>query len=130
MKDSKRRDFTINSIYADKEGNLFDPFNGKKDLEDGKINFIGDVETRIKEDYLRVLRYIRFFLKKDRAKDECQISLHGSLLIGYSIKNEKQCSTCFSSNKNKKDTINIIRVNTKHPYDFSRLIIIRHVVEN
>ena len=48
---SLRRDFTINSIYADINGNLFDPFDGKKDLENGKINFIGDPEKRIKEDY-------------------------------------------------------------------------------
>ena len=61
-KDASRRDFTINSIYSDKEGNLFDPFNGKKDLENGQVNFIGDVEKRIKEDYLRILRYLRFFL--------------------------------------------------------------------
>ncbi len=60
--DASRRDFTINSIYADIEGSLFDPFDGKKDLENGKINFIGNVETRIKEDYLRVLRYVRFYL--------------------------------------------------------------------
>ena len=60
--DAARRDFSINCIYSDKEGNLFDPFNGKKDLENGNINFIGKAEDRIKEDYLRVLRYIRFFL--------------------------------------------------------------------
>ena len=60
--DASRRDFTINSIYSDKEGNLFDPYNGKRDLENGVINFIGDTDTRIKEDYLRILRYIRFFL--------------------------------------------------------------------
>jgi len=60
--DANRRDFTINSIYSDKDGNLFDPFNGKKDLEDGIINFIGDAKKRIKEDYLRILRYLRFFL--------------------------------------------------------------------
>jgi tRNA nucleotidyltransferase/poly(A) polymerase len=60
--DASRRDFTINSIYADIQGNLFDPFEGKKDLENGKIDFIGNAETRIKEDYLRILRYIRFFL--------------------------------------------------------------------
>ena len=59
--DALRRDFTINSIYSDKEGNLFDPFNGKKDLENGLINFIGDADIRIKEDYLRILRYLRFF---------------------------------------------------------------------
>jgi poly(A) polymerase len=60
--DAARRDFSINSIYSDKEGNLFDPYNGKKDLEDGYIKFIGNAENRIKEDYLRILRYIRFFL--------------------------------------------------------------------
>ena len=60
--DASRRDFTINSIYSDRDGNLFDPYDGKKDLENGKVNFIGDTEKRIKEDYLRILRYIRFYL--------------------------------------------------------------------
>ena len=60
--DASRRDFTINSIYSDGEGNLFDPYDGKKDLENGFVNFIGETEKRIKEDYLRILRYIRFFL--------------------------------------------------------------------
>jgi len=60
--DASRRDFTFNSIYSDKEGNLFDPNDGVKDLERGKVEFIGDPEQRVKEDYLRVLRYIRFFL--------------------------------------------------------------------
>ena len=41
---------------------MFDPFNGRKDLKDGLIKFIGDPAKRIKEDYLRILRYIRFFL--------------------------------------------------------------------
>ena len=60
--DASRRDFTINSIYSDKDGNLFDPYNGKKDLENGFINFIGNIDKRIKEDYLRILRYLRFHL--------------------------------------------------------------------
>ena len=66
--DASRRDFTFNSIYADLHGNLYDPFDGKKDLKLGIVKFIGDPEKRIKEDYLRILRYIRFFLnysKKD-----------------------------------------------------------------
>jgi poly(A) polymerase len=61
-KDASRRDFSINSIYSDIDGNLFDPFNGKKDLEKGLIKFIGNPEERVKEDYLRILRYLRFFL--------------------------------------------------------------------
>ena len=60
--DASRRDFTFNSIYADLNGNLYDPFNGKKDLELGNVKFIGNPEKRIKEDYLRILRYVRFFL--------------------------------------------------------------------
>ena len=60
--DASRRDFTINSIYSDLNGNLYDPFNGKEDLEKKIIKFIGDPEKRIKEDYLRILRYIRFSL--------------------------------------------------------------------
>ena len=52
--DASRRDFSINSIYSDLRGNLFDPFNGKKDLENGIVNFIGNPEKRIREDYLRI----------------------------------------------------------------------------
>jgi poly(A) polymerase len=71
--DASRRDFTINSIYADIDGNLFDPFDGKKDLENGKVLFIGNAETRIKEDYLRILRYIRFFLNYSKVKHETSV---------------------------------------------------------
>jgi len=71
--DASRRDFTINSIYADLKGILFDPFDGKKDLEDGKIVFIGDPEIRIKEDYLRILRYIRFFVNYSKNKHDPKI---------------------------------------------------------
>ena len=60
--DASRRDFTINSIYSDMDGNIFDPYEGKRDLENGFINFIGDADKRLKEDYLRILRYFRFFL--------------------------------------------------------------------
>ena len=71
--DASRRDFTINSIYADIEGSLFDPFDGKKDLENGKVKFIGDIEIRIKEDYLRILRYVRFFLNYSKDKHDPKI---------------------------------------------------------
>ena len=71
--DALRRDFTINSIYADKEGNLFDPNDGVKDLEIGKIKFIGNAEKRIKEDYLRILRYLRFFLNYSNQEHKLEI---------------------------------------------------------
>ena len=59
--DASRRDFTINAIYADIEGRIFDPLNGISDLQNGIIKFIGSSEQRIQEDYLRILRYFRFF---------------------------------------------------------------------
>ena len=71
--DALRRDFSINSIYSDAGGNLFDPNNGKKDLEEGLIHFIGDAESRIKEDYLRILRYVRFFLNYSNHKHKPEI---------------------------------------------------------
>ena len=71
--DAARRDFSINSIYSDKDGNLFDPYNGKKDLESGNINFIGDSENRIKEDYLRILRYVRFFINYSNQSHDLNI---------------------------------------------------------
>ena len=59
--DALRRDFTINAVYADIEGQIFDPFNGISDLQNGVIKFIGTADERIQEDYLRILRYFRFF---------------------------------------------------------------------
>ena len=59
--DALRRDFTINAIYVDIEGRIFDPQNGITDLQNGKIKFIGNPDERIQEDYLRILRYFRFF---------------------------------------------------------------------
>ena len=73
QEDASRRDFTINAIFSDIHGNLYDPFNGKKDLEIGKIKFIGDADKRIKEDYLRILRYIRFFLNYSKIEHDDKI---------------------------------------------------------
>ena len=60
MQDSERRDFTINAIYMDIKGKIYDPQNGLEDLKKKEINFIGDPSLRIEEDYLRIIRYIRF----------------------------------------------------------------------
>ncbi len=59
--DAKRRDFTVNALYADADGTVHDPLGtGLDDLTARRIRFIGDAATRIREDYLRVLRFFRF----------------------------------------------------------------------
>jgi len=66
--DAQRRDFTINAIYGDIDGRIFDPQNGVSDLQNGRIKFIGVPEERIQEDYLRILRYFRFFIQYSKVK--------------------------------------------------------------
>ena len=63
--DSERRDFTINSIYLDIDGKIFDPQMGKDDLKNNNVKFIGDPQKRIEEDYLRIIRFIRFKIMYD-----------------------------------------------------------------
>ena len=58
--DASRRDFTINAIYLTTDKMLFDPVGGVADAEAGKVRFIGNAEDRIREDYLRILRFFRF----------------------------------------------------------------------
>jgi poly(A) polymerase len=58
--DAARRDFTINALYASAEGEVFDYFGGIDDLAAGRVRFVGDATTRIREDYLRILRLFRF----------------------------------------------------------------------
>ena len=58
--DAARRDFTINAIYLDANGMIFDPCHGCDDLAHGILRFIGNAEDRIEEDYLRILRFFRF----------------------------------------------------------------------
>ncbi len=59
--DSFRRDFTINAIYVNRDGKLFDFHNGIEDIKNRKLKFIGSANDRVKEDYLRILRYFRFY---------------------------------------------------------------------
>lgn len=60
LADASRRDFTMNAIYADADGSLYDPLGGIDDAKAGRVRFVGDADARIKEDYLRILRFFRF----------------------------------------------------------------------
>jgi len=58
--DAARRDFTMNALFLDAEGEVFDPLGGLADLRAGRVRFVGDASTRIREDVLRLLRFYRF----------------------------------------------------------------------
>lgn len=58
--DAARRDFTMNALYCDADGTVFDPLGGYADLQARRVRFIGDADQRIREDYLRILRFFRF----------------------------------------------------------------------
>jgi len=59
--DAARRDFTFNAMFCDMTGAIYDPFDGIADLKAGRVRFVGDAETRITEDVLRLLRFFRFY---------------------------------------------------------------------
>ncbi len=86
QEDSNRRDFTINSIYMNRNGKIFDPQNGVKDLKNNFIKFIGDPTQRIEEDYLRIIRFIRFSIQyqstiEDTTLDAIKLNLNGIKLL-------------------------------------------------
>ncbi len=60
MQDAARRDFTINALYAEPSGEVIDPLGGMTDLRARRVRFVGDPHQRIREDYLRILRFFRF----------------------------------------------------------------------
>ena len=60
IEDAKRRDFTINALYLDIDGSIYDPLDGLKDIKSAKVRFIGNANKRIEEDALRILRFFRF----------------------------------------------------------------------
>ena len=73
QEDSDRRDFTINSIYLSENGKVFDPQMGSRDLKNKIVKFIGDPNLRITEDYLRILRLIRFSIMYNSTPDNSTI---------------------------------------------------------
>lgn len=71
-RDAERRDFTINALYADADGTVADLVGGVDDIERRNLRFIGDAETRIREDYLRILRFFRFFAWYGKGRPDAQ----------------------------------------------------------
>ena len=71
--DARRRDFTINALYADTKGKIYDYVGGLKDLKANRLRFIGPALQRMKEDHLRLLRYFRFWAKTKSKKLDADV---------------------------------------------------------
>ncbi|MGW9232390.1 CCA tRNA nucleotidyltransferase [Pseudorhizobium sp. NPDC055634] len=70
--DAERRDLTVNALYADAAGEVIDLVGGLADIETRNVRFIGDAEARIAEDYLRVLRFFRFFAYYGKGRPDAE----------------------------------------------------------
>jgi poly(A) polymerase len=70
--DAQRRDFTINAMYCDASGTVFDPVGGYSDLVKRRVRFVGEPEARIREDFLRILRFFRFHARYGRGAPDRQ----------------------------------------------------------
>ena len=72
--DAARRDFTINALSMRRDGAVFDYFGGIEDLRAGRVRFVGEAAQRIAEDYLRILRFFRFFARYGRGVPDADAS--------------------------------------------------------
>jgi poly(A) polymerase len=82
--DAQRRDFTMNALYADRTGRVIDPVGGLADLAERRLRFVGGAEQRIREDYLRILRFFRFLAWYGRQAEPEAIRACASLRDGLS----------------------------------------------
>ena len=87
QEDAKRRDFTINALYCDAAGEIYDPVGGLQDIHARRVCFVGDAQARIREDYLRILRFFRFFAQYGAGEMDAegltasQLERHGLLQL-------------------------------------------------
>ena len=95
-KDAARRDFTINALYLTPERRLHDPVGGLADLDGRRVRFIGDAAHRIREDYLRILRFFRFSARFADAFDEAGLKACAALKASMDILSAERVGDEFS----------------------------------
>lgn len=114
--DAARRDFTMNALYADPDtGEIFDYFDGQRDLKDGVLRFIGQPAERIAEDFLRILRYFRFLARygngplNQDALDACAQGAHGLTALS-----RERIAQELARLLSLKDPVNSVRLMQQH----------------
>ena len=112
--DASRRDFTVNSLYADKDGKIYDFFNGQEDLKNNQLKFIGDPKQRIKEDYLRIMRFFRFLTSySNQTLDEKLIAIFKDESHNLSIISKERIWSEFKEILRSKNPVNTLQVMNK-----------------
>ena len=112
--DASRRDFTVNSLYADKDGKIYDFFNGQEDLKNNQLKFIGDPKQRIKEDYLRIMRFFRFLTSySNQTLDEKLIAIFKAESHNLSIISKERIWSEFKEILRSKNPVNTLQVMNK-----------------
>ncbi len=107
--DAVRRDFTINAIYADGDGHIFDPVGGLSDLDAQRVQFVGDAAKRIQEDPFRMLRYFR--LRGDFANLEKKIEVQ----IREAFRQFASCLGHISPQRKEQEMVKLFSAKTVHP---------------
>lgn len=102
-KDLKRRDFTINAICMDSNGNIIDNFNGKKDIKDKSIRVLGNINKKFREDPLRMIRALRFMITYN-------FRIENNALV-YILNHKELLSTKVSSTRKKEEIERILTCN-------------------
>jgi len=95
--DATRRDFCVNAIYLTPDGRLFDPVGGVKDANERRVRFIGKAENRIREDYLRILRFFRFSARFAGAFDSVGLAACEKLSDGIATLSSERVGAEFSA---------------------------------
>ena len=90
--DAARRDLTFNAMSMDFDGNVYDYFGGEEDLRNGRVRFVGDAGVRVREDYLRILRFFRFFTRFGNTPLDNFIFTNESYVISTNVKGLTQIS--------------------------------------
>ncbi len=93
--DAKRRDFTINAMFQDEAGNIHDYHGGQEDLRQRTLRFVGDPTQRIQEDYLRILRFFRFWSQLNFKPDPVSFAAIKALLPGLTKVSQERISAEF-----------------------------------
>jgi len=120
FEDAKRRDFTINALYLDYQGNIHDYFDGLNDLRNRKVRFILEPKIRIQEDYLRILRFFRFSCDyaSDIDNEGLEACLHfKNFLANLSKERVRNEFLKLILSQNSSQLINILTIINQHKID-------------